>query len=722
MRPAATDALADLRGCLRDMVALSALPAVWTGAAPAAIAASLADALTGILRAELVYVRLDAATEEPIEAAHAQGRPAGPVQAHELGLALAPWLGAPGRAESSAVPDPAGPGGVRLDVVPIRYDGGGGLLAAGARRRDFPIEHERLLLRAAANQAAIALHGAHLAAARAQAEHALRLREQELSDFVEQAPIGLHWVGPDGRILWANQAELELLGMTREDYIGHNIAEFHADPAAIAAILACLRRGEILHAYEARLRAKDGSIKHVLISSNVLWEGARFVHTRCFTRDITERKRVEEALRARLRQQAAVADLGRRALRGAAVAALMDEAAALIAETLAVEYCKVLELLPDGTVLRLCAGAGWRDGLVGRATLDAGRGSHGGYTLASGAPVIVDDLRTERRFIAPPLLQEHGVISGLSCIIHGPGRPFGVLGAYTRQRRTFTEDDVHFLQAVANLLAMAIERRHAEQDREALLARERAARAAAEAALQTRDEFLSIASHELRNPVAGIKGTAQFLRRARQRGQLDGERLDRYLATIEQTSAHLALLTEDLLDVSRLQRGALPLRLRPTDLAELARDVAARQQARTGSHRLLVDAAAVPGMLAVDPERVELIVTNLVENAIKYSPGGGDILITLRQDRGGVALRVTDPGIGLPAGAAERIFEPFGRAPNAAERNIPGLGLGLYIGRRIAEQHGGRLWAESAGEGQGTTMALWLPGAAAEPEAGARDA
>lgn len=126
--------------------------------------------------------------------------------------------------------------------------------------------------------------------ARKQAEEELRRKQEELEDFVENATVGLHWVGPDGTILWANRAELELLGYQRDEYIGHPIAEFHADPPVIEEILRRLSAKEELHSYEARLRCKDGSVRHVLISSNVLWDEDRFVHTRCFTRDITERK------------------------------------------------------------------------------------------------------------------------------------------------------------------------------------------------------------------------------------------------------------------------------------------------------------------------------------------------------------------------------------------------------------------------------------------------
>jgi PAS domain S-box-containing protein len=128
-------------------------------------------------------------------------------------------------------------------------------------------------------------------------EAALRRSEQQLRDFIENAAEGLHWVGPDGTIQWANKAELDLLGYTAEEYIGHSIAEFHADPDSIADILARLSRNETLHDYEARMRCKDGSIRHVMINSNVCWEDGKFLHTRCFTRDVTERKLAEARIR-----------------------------------------------------------------------------------------------------------------------------------------------------------------------------------------------------------------------------------------------------------------------------------------------------------------------------------------------------------------------------------------------------------------------------------------
>ncbi len=132
---------------------------------------------------------------------------------------------------------------------------------------------------------------------RARIEAALARSERALADFFENAALGLHWIGADGTVLRVNQTELDLLGYAREDYVGSHIADFHVDRDQITDILARLVRGEAVSAWEARLRARDGSIKHVLMSANVLREEGRFVHIRCFSRDITDRRRMEEARR-----------------------------------------------------------------------------------------------------------------------------------------------------------------------------------------------------------------------------------------------------------------------------------------------------------------------------------------------------------------------------------------------------------------------------------------
>jgi signal transduction histidine kinase len=234
------------------------------------------------------------------------------------------------------------------------------------------------------------------------------------------------------------------------------------------------------------------------------------------------------------------------------------------------------------------------------------------------------------------------------------------------------------------------------------------ARSDAESAVRARDEFLSIAAHELRTPVTGIKGAAQLALRSQQRGTLDAQRLTSTLQTIDHSATRLAGLISDLLDVSLLQAGHMAVRPTEIDMASFIRELI-EDGSFGGTCQVKLDVPNTPLQVYADSDRVEQIVTNLLENAQKYSPQGGEIVVHLRGHKSGVTLEVRDRGIGLPTGAAESIFKPFGRAANAAALSIPGMGLGLYVCRRIAELHGGQLSAHSAGEGMGTTMTLWLP-------------
>ncbi len=179
-------------------------------------------------------------------------------------------------------------------------------------------------------------------------------------------------------------------------------------------------------------------------------------------RDLSQRRRFEERLTVRVRQQALVAELGRRALIGIDLGQLMNEAVELVGVNLPVEYCNVLELLPDGKVL-FQAGIGWKEGLVGQAAAEAKSAIPAACVLRTQTPVLVEDLATDERFPDAALLREHGVVSSLNVPLYGHQRPYGVLGAHTNRRRRFTDEDVHFVQSVANVLSAAIERKWLEQ-------------------------------------------------------------------------------------------------------------------------------------------------------------------------------------------------------------------------------------------------------------------
>jgi signal transduction histidine kinase len=224
-----------------------------------------------------------------------------------------------------------------------------------------------------------------------------------------------------------------------------------------------------------------------------------------------------------------------------------------------------------------------------------------------------------------------------------------------------------------------------------------------------------VAAHELRTPITAITGFASLLEReTRQRN--DPERIARFAHHVSDAGDRLALLVEDVLDVSRIRLGQLPLRLDAVDLCDLVARVLARYDDRLahGHHWLHADLPKEPCFVPGDADRLEQVLVNLIENAIKYSPVGGTIEIGLVADAEGATINVQDEGIGLPRAELESIFLPFGRAGNALRSNVPGLGIGLYICRNIVERHGGRIWAESGGEGKGTRMSIWLPGRSPE--------
>jgi PAS domain S-box-containing protein len=672
------------------------------------------------------------------------------------------------------------------------------------------------------NQVAFGLQRFRVESERRDAEKRLRVSEQELSDFFETAAIGLHWVGPDGTILRANQAELDMLGYAREEYVGRHIAEFYVDRGLIDDVLACLHRRETVRDRVAQMRHKDGSIRDVLLNSSVLFENGEFIHTRCFTLDITERtrseqalveserslrlvsdnvpalisyidrdhryrfvnaryrewlgvdqdslsgihmrdmlgeemyegrlpyiervfkgetvhfenvtphlaygyratdvgyvphigrdgvvqgfyvlgfditerKRTEEILRKRARQQHAVAELGKVALREPDLQRVFDHATLAVAETLEIEFCKLLEILPGEEGLLLRSGVGWKPGLVGQLRIAAGIESQAGYALLSEHPVVVADLREEERFHDKNLLLDHGVVSGMTCLITGAeAAPWGVIGAHATRKVEFSEDDLSFLAAVANTLSDAILRHRAE---EALKETDR-----------RKDEFLATLSHELRNPLAPLKNSLHLLRMLSN----PDTRTRAVHEMMERQVGHLVRLVDDLLEMSRISRGVLELRPERVDLSAIVRNAIETSQPliERAGHRLDLTLPQRTLWLDGDPVRLAQILSNLLNNSAKYTPAGGRICVHAWKEADGVVIAVKDNGMGIAPEALPRIFEMFSRGEHTGEPGDSSLGIGLPLARRLAEMHGGSIEARSEGRGLGAEFLLRLPLAA----------
>ena len=300
---------------------------------------------------------------------------------------------------------------------------------------------------------------------RKQAEEELRESHTLLRSVVEGANDSVFLKDVRGCYLMVNSACASVLGKPKKEILGKVDSEIL--PPEVAR-----RLMEIDHlvmttgengTYEEQVPMAGGTRTFLTTKAPYRDSQGKVAGVMGIAHDITERKLAEEEMGARSRQQAAVAEVGMRALADTNISVLMNEAVSLVARTLDAEYCKVLELLTNGNEMLLLAGVGWKEGLVGNAKVSAGLDSQAGYTLLSNEPVVVEDLLTESRFNGPPLLHEHGVVSGVSVVVQGREEPFGVLGVHTAEHRIFSRDDVNFLQAVANVLAAAIERKRAEE-------------------------------------------------------------------------------------------------------------------------------------------------------------------------------------------------------------------------------------------------------------------
>lgn len=898
---------------------------------------------------------------------------------------------------------------------------------------------------------------------------------QYLDRLLDSAPIGVVTVDGQGLILAWNRQAGEILDQGKQQVFGSKLARLfpESERARLDGLIAACLLADTQLPPEILSRTAAGSrSQFVEVTATALPADADSSRALVLLQDVTarivaeqERGRTEQQLQARVRQQATVADLGQCALAGTELSTLMDEVAALVAMTLEVEYGKILELPPHGDAFVLRAGFGWQEGAVGRATGGPSTESLAGYTLLSDRPVIVEDWHTETRFRQPALLRDHGVVSSLSVIIQGREQPFGILGADSTRRRTFTSEDVHFLQAVANVLATAIERKwneealatrlryeaglaacsqallaaplpdealtqalhhllrasgvsrvyifenfadaegglcvrqtheacregvtpqidnpvlqhfpyrngfdrwpqelstgkpikglvrsfpaservilesqeilsilvipisvgrewygfigfddverevkwsvedvqllqtaaemigsyiergRAEDERDRLLVREREARAEAEAAqrrlaflaeasdllaasldyettltqvarlavpeladlclvdmiqedgtirrvaaaqanpaqaelvgrlqrryapdphsshpvatvlrtgrpalsneipdellvsyardedhlkiaralayrayivvpmtargrtlgtisfvsteagrhygpadlslaedlahraalavdnarlyleaqkaVRARDTFLSIASHEVRTPLATIKGYAELLRR---RGAHHGtaERDQQALRSIYEQTVRLEKLIGLLLDFSRIQSGHLTIERQQVDLSALTRRLIEEMQPTLDQHtlELVIDDEPLP--IAGDEVRLEQVLQNLFQNAVKYSPRGGTISVRLERQESQAQLAVSDQGIGIPAEALPQLFRPFYRAGNTGRHAIGGVGLGLFVVKEIVTLHSGRVDVHSR-EGHGSTFTIRLP-------------
>jgi K+-sensing histidine kinase KdpD len=282
-------------------------------------------------------------------------------------------------------------------------------------------------------------------------------------------------------------------------------------------------------------------------------------------------------------------------------------------------------------------------------------------------------------------------------------RKLGVLVLETLQRpAAFTAGDLSFVQTLADLIALAIDR--AQGIDEAAAIRE------ARQADRLRSEVMATLSHELRTPLASIKGYATAL--LLEETAWPEEKQAEFLRRIDEECDNLQAMISEVLDSALIDAGQLTIEYEPVRLSRLTQAVAEDMQRRTDQHRILVDFPANFPIVDADPRRIRQVLRNILDNALKYSPAGGLVIVRGETRPADVVISVADQGVGISPEDLIPLFEKYFRVKSATGYHVAGTGLGLPVARAIVEAHGGRIWAESK-LGQGTTLFFSLPGAGA---------
>ncbi|NGZ83631.1 hybrid sensor histidine kinase/response regulator [Duganella aceris] len=556
------------------------------------------------------------------------------------------------------------------------------------------------------------------------AREALRQSQLELRALAESMP-QLAWIAEqDGTMVWYNQRWYDYTGTTAEEMKGDGWKQVYA-PDCIDAMQQrweASRRSGTPFELEVPIRNGGGEFRWFLTRANpVRGSGGEVLRWFGTSTDVDQVKRVQEALR----DETAVLELLNRS--GSALASTRDLQPLLQQVTDAATNISGArfgalfyhDTNADGDALTLhTLSSGAPDSFARfgqpRATALFGPSMCGAGTVRS------DDLLKDERYgrnaphcgvpaghpavrsyLAVPVALSSGEVIG--CLFFGHPEP-----------GMFDERTERIIGGIAAQAAVAIDNarlyeasQQAAEERKVLLDSERQARAEAERTSQMKDEFLATLSHELRTPLTAILGWAQVLRR----GSRDQADLHRGLLTIERNARAQAQLIEDLLDMSSITSGKVQLEmlpLAPAAIASAAIDTV-RPAAEAKQIRILQNFDRAPGMVAGDANRLQQIVWNLLSNALKFTPRGGQVEVGVHGDDEQVVISVRDSGIGIAPEFLAHVFERFRQADATTTRQHGGLGLGLAIVKHLVEQHGGTVEAASDGEGCGACFTVRLP-------------
>jgi len=531
-------------------------------------------------------------------------------------------------------------------------------------------------------------------------QEALKQSEERFRALIQYSADAIQLISAEGHVLYSSDSVEHVLGYKPEEIQGASPEGFiHPDDLSffMEQFLSLLQKPGEQVTLEYRIKHKNGSWVWIEATGTNYLHDPRIQAIVGNFRNITERKHQEE------RQQLLNA-ISEKLVSSLDHQLTLQEIAQLIVPAMA-DYCRIAVLDEQQQIREIVANHIEPEKIALVRELyeqykDRANSSHGlQKLLETGQPELITVVTPE---VVAPFLQENPAILP---IIHALGLTSymgipltardKVIGAVTfsstQPQRCYTHDDLAFAQELARRIALTLDNAHLYAE--------------AQKAITLRDDFISIASHELRTPVTSLKLYIQVLQK--QFGRRGEERLATSFAKMDAQLNKLTLLIEDLLNVSRIEYGKLYFQEDWFDLNEVVKETVEQIQSTTSKHRIRIE-GRTSQLVWGDRDRIGQVLTNLLTNAVKFSPLADTIIVQLTAAQDAVVVSVQDFGIGIEKEHINHIFDRFHRVSDPEEKTYPGLGIGLYIAREIIQRHGGTLTVESE-KWKGSLFSFTLP-------------
>ena len=531
--------------------------------------------------------------------------------------------------------------------------------------------------------------------------------------LIENSSDAIALVSHEGHFTYVSPSVQKILGFTPEELLGHNTLELFPPrhlPAALEQFDTVAKTPGLTATVEHICIHKDGSLRWL---ESTITNHLHDPHIQAFVanfRGISERKQAEE-------RQHILDQVSNLVVSSLDQQITLTEIAQLLVPSLA-DYCRIAILDEQHQIQEIAVNHTDPDKVALVQALydqykDQAEPVYGVQKLLrTGKPELISNVSQDvlAHILVHPdmldILRELALKSymGVPLIAHGR-----IIGAITfssvQLSREYTKADLYFAQELARRIASALDNVHLYRQAQAEIRERKNVEEALRESEARKDEFISMASHELKTPLTSLKGFTNLLQR-RLTKQGDKQALH-FLARMEEQLDKLTKLVSELLDVTKMQTGKLEFREERFFLNELVRETLENLQGTTETHHLQLEEVTdvqVPG----DKDRLGQVLINLLTNAIKYSPEADTVIVRVSADEHNAIVSVQDFGIGIAETHQEKIFERFYQVNDDTEKTFPGLGIGLYISSQIVRGHHGRLWVESA-KGAGATFYVSLP-------------